>query len=124
MLFNSYPFLVYLVLVLAAYRVARQDEATRTWYLVLVSLVYYAWWRPPDLALLVASVILNWAAAQAYFISRRPAWRWGAIAANLAVLGVSNTGTSSPPISTSPAWRSPRPTGGCRSASASSPSTT
>ena len=63
MLFNSYAFLAFLALVLAAYQAAKGREAARTWFLVAVSLFYYAWWRAPDLALLVASAILNWLAA-------------------------------------------------------------
>jgi D-alanyl-lipoteichoic acid acyltransferase DltB (MBOAT superfamily) len=88
MLFNSYEFLVFLAVVLAAYRLARGREGARTWFLVAVSLFYYAWWHLPDLGLLCASVAANWLAAQAYFATRRRAILYGAIAANLAVLGV------------------------------------
>ena len=62
MLFNSYVFiLVFLPVVLAGYAWGRH-RADRRWvigWLVVVSLFYYAWWKPEFLLLLLFSVSVN-----------------------------------------------------------------
>ena len=62
MLFNSYVFVfVFLPIVLGVYYLIRKHPA-RTWtiaWLVLASLVYYAWWKPAFLLLLLLSIAVN-----------------------------------------------------------------
>ena len=62
MLFNSYVFVfAFLPLVFGVYCLVRKHP-TRTWtiaWLVLASLVYYAWWKPEFLLLLVLSITVN-----------------------------------------------------------------
>ena len=94
MLFNSYPFLfAFLPIALLGYEVAGRfhRKAVILW-LGFSSLVFYAWWHPALLLLLVASVSINYGAAA--LISRRvpgPAsprvWLYLAIAINLLLLG-------------------------------------
>ena len=60
MIFSSYPYLVFLALVVVAFCVleSRLPGLKRT-FLLLVSLVFYAWWRVDFLALLLGSTIVN-----------------------------------------------------------------
>ena len=62
MLFNSYVFIFcFLPMVLAGYLLLRRTSAPQ-WpiaWLVLASLVYYSWWRPGYLLLLLFSVGVN-----------------------------------------------------------------
>ena len=62
MLFNSYIFIfVFLPVVLAVFCLLR-NRPERRWtiaWLVLASFVYYAWWRPEYLLLLLASIAVN-----------------------------------------------------------------
>ena len=62
MLFNSYVFIFcFLPLVLAGYAVLRR-ASNLLWpiiWLVLASFVYYAWWRPEFLLLLLFSIGVN-----------------------------------------------------------------
>jgi alginate O-acetyltransferase complex protein AlgI len=94
MLFNSYVFLFgFLPIALAGYEIAGRFD--RRWviaWLALISLAFYAYWKPPLVLLLVSSVLVNYLVA--VLISREPAgsrrgraWMWAAIAANLALLG-------------------------------------
>jgi alginate O-acetyltransferase complex protein AlgI len=61
-LFNSYIFIfAFLPIVLAGYALLRRS-ANLLWpisWLVLASLIYYAWWRPEFLLLLIFSIIVN-----------------------------------------------------------------
>ena len=62
MLFNSYIFIfVFLPVVLAVFCLLR-NRPERRWtiaWLVLASFVYYAWWKPEYLLLLLASIAVN-----------------------------------------------------------------
>ena len=62
MLFNSYVFIfAFLPLVLAGFALLRRSSDLLwpiTW-LVLASFVYYAWWRPEFLLLLLFSIAVN-----------------------------------------------------------------
>jgi D-alanyl-lipoteichoic acid acyltransferase DltB (MBOAT superfamily) len=90
MLFNSFPFLLgFLPLALALYAAtARHAPRLRLPVLLALSLVFYAWWDWRYLPLIMLSVILNWAVAEA-FRGRRESWMIvAAIALNLAVLGL------------------------------------
>ncbi|KNY22809.1 MBOAT family O-acyltransferase [Methylobacterium sp. ARG-1] len=90
MLFNSFVFLLAFLpaaLILHAL-VARAVPAWRLPLLVVLSFVFYGWWDVRFVPLLVGSILANWAVARLY--RRRPG-RWlipGAIAANLALLGL------------------------------------
>ena len=89
MLFSSYPFLlVFLPLTLLGYYLACSSEATRTWYLVAASVVFYGYWDPRFIPLLVGSIVANWLLAAWYLRRRRAAVIGLAIVANLAVLVV------------------------------------
>lgn len=62
MLFNSYVFLfAFLPVVMAVYCLVRRfpSHAWTVAWLVLASLVYYAWWKPQFLLLLLASISVN-----------------------------------------------------------------
>src|SRR4051812_11415619 len=62
MLFNSYVFIfVFLPVALAGYSLVRRrpDRARMIGWLVLASLVYYAWWRPAFVLLLLVSIFVN-----------------------------------------------------------------
>lgn len=89
MLFNSHLFLVgFLPPVLAFYVLVYRYEYARIWYLIAVSLVFYAWWNPPFVLLLIASVIVNWLAAAAFFSTGRKAVLTAAIIGDLVCLAL------------------------------------
>ncbi len=94
MLFNSYLFLFgFLPTALIGYQLAGyfHRKAVVAW-LAFMSLVFYAYWRPAFLFVLVGSIVLNYLASA--LISRRipngvssSAWLWIAITTNLGILG-------------------------------------
>ncbi len=89
MLFNDYPFLlVFLPAAILLYRLADPHPRLRIGVLVLLSFVFYSYWNPPFLALLVLSILINWLAARAFVASKRKSIVTAAVVANLAVLGV------------------------------------
>ena len=89
MLFNDYPFLlVFLPAALLAYRLADPHPQARIGVLVLLSLAFYAYGQPSFVLLLVASIAINWLAAQAYGRMKTGAIITAAIVLNLAVLGL------------------------------------
>ena len=89
MLFNSYPFLVaFLPAVLLAFHLGRR--VTRRLALGVVSvlsLLFYGLWDPRYLALLVPSLVINYALGEILAETRQRAWLIAGIAANLAVIG-------------------------------------
>ncbi len=66
MIFSSYPYLIFLALTVVAFCVLenRLPGLKRT-FLLLVSLVFYAWWRVDFLALLLGSTVVNFAVGAA-----------------------------------------------------------
>lgn len=89
MLFNDYPFLlVFLPAAIVAYRLADPHPQWRIGVLVLLSFIFYSYWNPPFIVLLILSIAINWLAARAYLATRRPVFITGAIVGNLAVLAV------------------------------------
>jgi len=94
MLFNSYTFLFgFLPIALVGYQIAGHfhRKAVVAW-LGLMSIAFYAYWRPPYVLLLLASIALNYLSAA--LISRHipnkissRIWLWLAIVLNLGVLG-------------------------------------
>ncbi len=118
MVFSSYTFiLVFLPLVLvgfAALGKIRQRKAPFAW-LVVCSLVYCGWWRLPDLAPLVISILVNYRLGRWLEIGGPVHKRWllgAGVSANLGLLGyfkyagffvetlnaVAGTDLTSPPI--------------------------
>jgi len=63
MLFNSYEYiLVFLpVTVLVFLLLGRSSRSLALGWLILASLVFYAWWRPVNLAIIAPSIALNYA---------------------------------------------------------------
>ncbi len=73
MLFNSQAFiLLFLPVVLVAYYAAASQPLWRQAALILASLVFYAWWDPRFLPLLIGQAGVTWLLAEAYF-------RWGGL---------------------------------------------
>ena len=90
MLFNSYVFvLAFLPICLAGFFVigARLGVAPALAWLVLASLIFYAWWHPPLVLLIISSVAANylvgWRLAALSSGARRSLVLWAGIAANL-----------------------------------------
>lgn len=89
MLFNSYQFLFgFLPAAVLIYSLADPYPKVRLSALVALSLVFYGYWNPLYLALLVPSILVNWQAARLYVATGCHSVITGAIAVNLAVLGV------------------------------------
>ncbi|HEY1746481.1 MAG TPA: MBOAT family O-acyltransferase [Xanthobacteraceae bacterium] len=87
MLFNSYQFLLlFLPISLAIYVLADSRPRLRIPTLVALSLVFYGAWNPAFLILLIASIVLNWLAAQSYAATKRDGVIVAAIAGNVLVL--------------------------------------
>ena len=90
MLFHSQEFLLlFFPVVLAASFAAAGRPRLRLAFLILASLVFYAYWDPRLLPLLVGSVVVNWLFAR-YFLKLTPG-RWfiaTGIALNLGLLAV------------------------------------
>jgi len=89
MLFNSYLFLLaFLPAALAAYGLVGRCARLRIPSLVLLSFVFYGWWNPWLLPLLVLSIVVNWLAARTFVTTQRRAIITVAIGFDLAILGV------------------------------------
>lgn len=94
MLFNSYTFLfAFLPICLVVYWMLREKGLARAGigWLVLSSFVFYAWWNPTYLMLLLGSIAFNYCLAVALAKSHVPSIRKSilvaGIAADLALLG-------------------------------------
>lgn len=89
MLFNSLSFIFgFLPVALAGYWLLARHPGPRLWFLLVASIVFYGYWDPRFVPLLLGTIVLNWLAAGLFVRSGR---RWvvaGTITANLAVLGV------------------------------------
>jgi alginate O-acetyltransferase complex protein AlgI len=89
MLFNSYPFLFgFLPAAVLIYRLADDHPQWRTWVLVALSLVFYAYWDVRFLPLMIGSILINWWASRLYAATKRAVIIVAAIIANLVALGV------------------------------------
>ena len=89
MLFNSYPFLLcFLPLALITYSLFDGWPRLRIPLLVLLSLLFYAWWNPPFVLLMAGSIVVNWLAARAFVATSRRTIVTAAIVVDLALLGV------------------------------------
>ena len=90
MLFNTPVFILgFLPLTLAGFALAGQwSRRAALLVLLLASLVFYAWWNPIFLPLLVGSMIANYALAQVMRRSARPRlWLIAGLVGNLGLLG-------------------------------------
>jgi alginate O-acetyltransferase complex protein AlgI len=96
LLFNSFPFIfVFLPIVLAGFfALARASDRLAAGWLTISSLVFYGWWDPAYVALLLASISVNYYAGTRIALmhasgqqSRGRFLLLVAIAANLALLG-------------------------------------
>jgi alginate O-acetyltransferase complex protein AlgI len=88
-LFNSYAFLLgFLPAAILSYRLADNYPSIRTWVLVVLSLIFYAYWDVRFLPLMVASILINWWAARLFIANRNPAVLTAAIIGNLLLLGI------------------------------------
>lgn len=72
MLFNSYEFiLVFLpIVVITFFLIARASHLLAATWLCAASLFFYGWWNPKFVALLVASIAVNYAAGYAIGLAR------------------------------------------------------
>jgi D-alanyl-lipoteichoic acid acyltransferase DltB (MBOAT superfamily) len=71
MLFNSYTFLMFFVVVLAGYYLTRSWKV-RKGILLVASYVFYAAWNPPFVVLLWLSTVVDWLAAKGIHASVSP----------------------------------------------------
>ena len=88
MLFNSYVFIFgFLPVVLAGFHVlgARRRDWALLW-LTVASLVFYAWWRPMNVALIAPSIAINYGLSRAlqHFGEERPAAAKAVLAVGIA----------------------------------------
>jgi hypothetical protein len=89
MLFNSFPFLlVFLPIAILLSRLVDPYPQWRVGMLLLLSLVFYGYWNPPFIVLLVLSIAVNWLAARAYVVTGRKIILTTAIIGDIAVLAV------------------------------------
>jgi D-alanyl-lipoteichoic acid acyltransferase DltB (MBOAT superfamily) len=89
MLFSTYLFIFgFLPIALAGYWLLARYGAARLWFLLAISLVFYSYWDWRFTPLLIGSIAVNWAAAEAFFLYQRRAFLIGAVVADLACLGV------------------------------------
>jgi D-alanyl-lipoteichoic acid acyltransferase DltB (MBOAT superfamily) len=90
MLFNSYDYLVYVLPVsaLGYFALGSRPRWSVRW-LVVASLVFYGWWNPRYLPLILASIAFNFVVALCIARARsaRP-WVFAGVAGNLLLLGV------------------------------------
>ena len=89
MLFNSYPFLLaFLPGAVAMYAIINRYPRLRIPCLLAISLLFYGYWNPPFVLLLIGSILVNWFAARQFAATRNRAVITAAIVLNLAVLGL------------------------------------
>jgi alginate O-acetyltransferase complex protein AlgI len=87
MLFNSQLFLiVFLPIALALQWIVA--EHTRWWIanLLVLSAIFYSYWNPPLLLLLIGSILINWWTARQFGRTHNAAWLTAGIAADLVIL--------------------------------------
>ena len=89
MLFNSYPFLLaFLPGAVAVYAIINRYPRLRIPCLLAFSLLFYGYWNPAFVLLLIGSILVNWLAARQFAATRNSAVITAAIVLNLAVLGL------------------------------------
>jgi alginate O-acetyltransferase complex protein AlgI len=89
MLFSSSIFiLVFLPITLAFYYAFADRRTVRTSLLITASLIFYGWWDPRFVPLLVGLALANWGLARLYAAGRGRFWLDLGIALNLATLAL------------------------------------
>ncbi len=87
MLFQSQGFiLIFLPLMLAAYYATARRPLLREWVLLAGSLVFYSWWDPRFLPILLAQSTATWGAVELYRRTGRAGWLWAGVTVNFASL--------------------------------------
>jgi D-alanyl-lipoteichoic acid acyltransferase DltB (MBOAT superfamily) len=88
-LFNSYEFVAFFIVVLVLYRSLRTTHQ-RNWLLFIASSVFYASWSPPYLLLLYASILVDYwvGLALVAHAQHRKAILMASLAVNLGVLAI------------------------------------
>ena len=103
MLFNSHSFLLaFLPGAIVVYAVINRYPRLRIPCLLVFSLLFYGYWNPRFIAVLAASILINWLAARAYAASKRSAIISAAGLDPSASLMAPDTRTGSPPTHTPP----------------------
>ena len=93
MLFSSWQFIfVFLPIAVAGFfAIPARSQVARKWWLLLVSLFFYGYWKVEYVPLLLFSIGFNYAVAEGITVWRgRPAARWALTAGvtiNLLLLG-------------------------------------
>lgn len=90
MLFNSYIFiLAFLPLVLVGFFLLsrRNGRSSAVLFLTAASLLFYGWWNPKFLALILISIVVNFCIGRMIHLGRKTAWMWAGIIFNLGLLG-------------------------------------
>ncbi|MDP6207012.1 MAG: hypothetical protein QGG01_01815, partial [Roseibacillus sp.] len=87
MLFHTWTFLCFFVIVLGGFHALRRTSLWLHW-LLLASYVFYGWWNPYYLGLILYSTALDFLAVQMMDRSnaRRRLWLWISIINNLSLL--------------------------------------
>ena len=89
MLFQSQTFiLLFLPAVLVSYYFLAHWRAAREAALIVASLIFYGWWDPRFLPLLIGQTVVTWLIAELYLFHHRQILIIFGIAANLAVLAL------------------------------------
>ena len=88
MLFHTWTFCVFLLIVFAVYVPLRRTRYFPHW-LLLASYVFYGWWNWAYLVLIAYSTVIDYCAVNAMARNgRRKAWLWLSIVNNLSVLAL------------------------------------
>jgi len=89
MLFNSYAFiLAFLPASAALFALIHRHRSLRIPCLLLCSLLFYGYWNPAFVLLLIGSILVNWLAARRFVATQNNAFVTGAIVLNLGVLAL------------------------------------
>jgi len=87
MLFHTWPFLIFFLIVYPIYLVVKNTRFCMPW-LLLISYVFYAWWNPLYLGLIVYSTLLDYVVVNRMAqSSRKKMWLMVSIINNLGLLG-------------------------------------
>jgi alginate O-acetyltransferase complex protein AlgI len=89
MLFHSQIFILgFLPAFLALYYAVAGRPLVREWVMLIGSLIFYGWWDPRFLPLLVGQSTLTWLAAEMHQRTGRRGWLWAGVGMNLLSLAV------------------------------------
>jgi alginate O-acetyltransferase complex protein AlgI len=89
MLFNSQVFLIVFLPIALALQWIVADH-WRWWIasLLVLSAIFYSYWNPPLLLLLIGSILINWWTAQQFGRTRSTSWLTAGIVVDLVILGI------------------------------------